>query len=135
MWDWRWIPIHLISPRISGPHNSITQTSTIYHLLSKTLVSYHALLTTWSSKFDRTPIRTRYLRRIDTQQISGLASLDKDAEQSNSEKTQGKKKGKEGQDGSQTIVQAGGGRQRGYLYLSPSFKSRQVSRLRIGTNP
>jgi hypothetical protein len=45
------------------------------HLPSCALASYHPLLTTWTSKFDRTPIGPRYLRRVDTQQTNGLANL------------------------------------------------------------
>jgi hypothetical protein len=37
--------------------------------------SYHPPLTTWTSKLDRTPRGPRYLRRVDTQQTSGLAKL------------------------------------------------------------
>ncbi len=58
--------------------------SSIYHLYlpSCALASYHPLLTTWMSKFGRTPRGPRlYLRRVDTQTDKRASWLRQDAKQ------------------------------------------------------
>jgi hypothetical protein len=69
----RWIPIHLARSL------SLSLSSQFYQLTIPHLSKLHPLLTTWTSKCNRTPSRTtgRYLRRVDYQQTSGLASLER----------------------------------------------------------
>jgi hypothetical protein len=64
LWDGSQSIFHLLFFLFSQIYNL-----SVYHLLlpSCALASYHPLLTTWTSKFDRTPRGPRYLRRVDIQ--------------------------------------------------------------------